>query len=275
VYPVALLDGEPVELGALRLESFFDGYFFGCGLFETLALGDGGRPELFARHLARLRRGLAALPAVRGPADAGLLEPARLSESIGAALARGDRSGAARPGVMKINVSDGRVLVTFRDAPPDREARQREGVDVDELDRGSYRVGDPCANHKTTSYLKQYGAMARNPLFVNERGEACEGPTANLFAAFDDRVVTPPASAPCLPGIVREVLLEGGRLGGLPVVEGPLPVEALGGARGCFLTNSVSIALPVRRLLGRPLEASAGLAALAREAVAAASSREG
>ncbi|HEU4410773.1 MAG TPA: aminotransferase class IV [Polyangiaceae bacterium] len=274
MYPVALLDGEPVELGALRLDQFMAGFFFGCGLFETLAL-EGGAPQFLARHLARLGRSLEALPAVRGPADRGLLEPARLLASLGAAFERGDRAGAGRPAVMKLNVSDGHTLVTFRDAPPDRARLQREGVEVAELERGSYRAGDRFANHKATSYLKQYAVMAKGPLFVNERGEICEGPTANLFAAFDDRVVTPPASAPCLPGIVREVLLEGGRLGGLPLVEEPLPIEALGRAAGCFLTNSVSIALPVRRLLGRELEASAALAARAREAIAAASAREG
>lgn len=272
MYPVALIDGEPVELGALRLEQFFAGFFFGCGLFETLALGAGG-PQFLGRHLARLRRGLEALPAVRGPADARLLEPAGLVRSLGAAFERGERAGVGRPGVMKINVSDGHVLVTFRDPPADRAVVQREGVEVAELECGSYRAGDRHANHKTTSYLKQYGVMGKSPLFVNERGEACEGPTANLFVAFDDRVATPPVSAPCLPGIVREVLLEGGRLGGLPVVEEPLPVEVLERVRGCFLTNSVSIALPVRRLLGQPLEASAELAALAREAVEAVSAR--
>jgi branched-subunit amino acid aminotransferase/4-amino-4-deoxychorismate lyase len=268
VYAVAILNGEPVELGALRVEQFQGALFFGCGLFETLAL-DGSRPQFLNRHLARLRRSLAALPAVRGPEDESLLEPARLRGSLGAAFARCAELGVGPPGLMKISVSDGHVLVTFRDAPPDRAALQGEGVEVSGLERGSYRSGDAYANHKTTSYLRQYSVMAQNPLFVNERGEACEGPTSNLFAAFDDRVVTPPASAPCLPGVVREVLLEGGRLGGLPVVEAPLPVEALGEARGCFLTNSVSIAMPVRRLLGRDLEGSRAFAARAREAVAA------
>ncbi len=271
-YGVALLDGEPVELGALRLEQFSAGFFFGCGLFETLAL-EGGGPQFLERHLARLRRGLAALPAVRGPADAALLDGAGLRRGLAAALGRGEGPGA--PGVMKITVSDGRVLVTFRDAPPERAARQREGVEVDELERHSYRAGDPLANHKTISYLRQYAAMGRGPLFVNERGEACEGPTANLFVAFDDRVATPPAAAPCLPGIAREVLLESGALGGLPLVEEPLPLEALARARACFLTNSVSLALPVRRLLGRELGASAGLADLARAALSQAAAREG
>jgi branched-chain amino acid aminotransferase len=269
-YAVALLDGELVDLATLRLDQFSSGFFFGCGLFETLVL-EGGRPQFLGRHLARLRRGLAALPAVRGPPNGALLEPAAFAAPLAAALTRCDEAHGARPNVMKITAADGQVLVTFRDAPPDRARQQREGVEVGALDRVGYRAGDPLANHKTLSYLKQYSVMAENPLFVNERGEVCEGPTSNVFAAFDDRVVTPPASAPCLPGIVREVLLEVGSLGGRPLVEEPLPLEALERASGCFLTNSVSIALPVRRLLGRPLAESVELAALARAAIAGAS----
>jgi branched-chain amino acid aminotransferase len=260
---VALLDGEPVDAGALRLGAFASGFFFGCGLFETIAL-ERGEPRLLERHLARLRRGLEALPVVRGPREPRLLEAGSLRAGIALALAR---RAAPPPDAAKLVVCDGRALVTFRHALPDVDARRRDGVDVDDVDGGAYRSGDPLANHKTLSYLRSYSAARRDVLFANERGELCEAPTANVFVAFEGRVVTPPASAPCLPGVVREVLLEAGALAGRPVVEAPLPLAALAGVRGCFLTNAVAVAVPVRRLLGRPLAESAALAAAARELV--------
>jgi branched-chain amino acid aminotransferase len=46
-------------------------------------------------------------------------------------------------------------------------------------------------------------------VLLNERGEVAECTSANIFAVFGDRVLTPPLSSGCLPGITRELLLEG------------------------------------------------------------------
>jgi len=265
-YATAVLDGEVVALDTLRLATFSDGFFFGCGLFETLALTDEG-PQLLARHLARLCRGLLALPALPRP-RAELLEEA----VIRALLERGVRHAAnragRRPDVVKITCSDGHVLMTFRDAPPDRALRQREGLAVDSVDAGTYRAGDCYANHKTISYLRSYSQLRAPLLFANERNEICESPTANVFLRFEDRIVTPPTASPCLPGIIREVLLEAGSLDGVPIVEEAVPADRLACAHAAFLSSSLSIAVPIPQLLGRGLPASGELAAAARALVA-------
>jgi branched-chain amino acid aminotransferase len=253
--PVAVLDGEVVRPEALRLSDFFSGYLFGAGLFETLRIS-AGRPEFLARHAERLKRGLAAIPAVSPPAAARLAVDA-LEADISAGLSRCRELGAD-PGVARITVSDGHALVTFREATP------AGAVGVAALE-GSYRAGDALLNHKTTSYLRQYRGLRSGLLFQNERGELCESPTANLFVAFRDRVATPPLSAPCLAGIIREVLLERGALGALPIREEPVAADAMAEATGAFLTNSVALAVPITSYLGRELSGSISLAAAARE----------
>jgi len=252
MFPIAVLDGTVVRLDELKLADFIGGYLFGAGLFETMRIIDR-RAQFLGRHVARLQRGLAALSAIEAPARLAL------EDDIAAGLERCRTEGIA-PDVVRVTVSDGRVLVTFRDATPPRP------LAIDQVD-SSYRASDDLLNHKTIAYLKQYRRLRDGVVFQNERGELCETPTANLFVAFADRVVTPPLSAPCLPGIVREVLLERGSLGELPVREEPIAVNALATATAAWVTNSVALAIPVTSSFGRALPDSVYLAARAREAV--------
>jgi branched-chain amino acid aminotransferase len=257
-----VLNGEVCSLGDLRLRDFADGFMFGCGLFETLRV-ENGVPQFLERHLRRLRGSLAALaPAVK-PIAASRLTDEAVRHTIAVGLAALDL--AQRPGcVAKIVVSDQNVLVTFRDLPPNQQALSG-GVAIDELDETSYRAGDPLRNHKTLAYLGSYRVMARGLLFVNEQREVCEAPTANAFFALGDEIVTPPLSAPCVPGVVRELVLESGRLAGKPVRERALRVEDLGRASAGVLTNSVSLGLAISRLRGRPLAGSLALAHAVRD----------
>jgi 4-amino-4-deoxychorismate lyase len=63
-------------------------------------------------------------------------------------------------------------------------------------------------------------------LFLNDRGELCEGTITNLFVTLaDGRCLTPPLEAGLLPGILREELLTRGA-----VREGRLSPDMLTGA---------------------------------------------
>jgi 4-amino-4-deoxychorismate lyase len=47
-------------------------------------------------------------------------------------------------------------------------------------------------------------------LFVNERGELCEGSRSNVYARSRNKWFTPPISSGCLPGVQRAALLDQG-----------------------------------------------------------------
>jgi branched-chain amino acid aminotransferase len=252
MYSTVVLDGQVTSLEAVRLDSFMSGFAFGCGLFESVRI-EQGRARFLGRHLRRLRKSLDALRDVVEACPAELLGVERVLSSVEPALRRCARQGAAFDGAMKLFVSGGHLLVTFRDLAPDHASRL-EGIVLDEIDDWTYRYADPLRNHKTVSYLANYRGMKRGLLFSNERQQICEAPTANVVALVNGELVTPPLDAPCLPGIVRELLLEATELGGLPVRERPLQVSELPSVQACVLTNAVTLAIPVTHLLGRRLE---------------------
>jgi branched-chain amino acid aminotransferase len=267
------VNGEVVRLESLRLQDFLQGFFFGAGFFETFLLTEG-TPMFLERHLARLRASLAAhADCVRAP-PADTLTPGAVREALHRCLGADEALGPRFTGVGKLVAGDGRLLLSFRTLSEDTARLRREGRELAEVEARGYRRGDPTLNHKSTSYLRQYAQLARLSVFCNEAGELCEAPNGNLFFLVDETVVTPPLAAPCLPGVIRAVLLEAGRLGAWPVVERSLGREQLGTVRGCVLTNSVSLALAVPRLLGQELPESAALAESARTEVLAQARRE-
>jgi branched-chain amino acid aminotransferase len=262
------VNGEVVKLESLRLQDFLQGFFFGAGFFETFLLTEGA-PMFLERHLARLRASLSAhADCVRAP-PADTLTPGAVRDALRRCLEADEALGPRFTGVGKLVAGDGRLFLSFRALSADHARLQREGRELSEVEPYGYRRGDPTLNHKSTSYLRQHARMARLSVFCNEAGELCEAPNGNLFFLVDGTVVTPPLAAPCLPGIIRAVLLEAGRLGEWPVVERALSRGQLGAVRGCILTNSVGLALAVPRLLGQELPESAALAELARTEVRA------
>lgn len=273
MFSTVAVDGEVRRWEELHLRDFAQGFFFGAGFFTTFRI-EAGEPWFLARHLARLRASLAAFPgAVRTPPPEHLAEAA-VREAIEHCLRADAAMGPAFRGVGKLSASDGRVLLTFREHAPDLERMHRDGRALDSQEPGAYRRGEPTLNHKGLAYFRQYSLMERLPLLGNEAGEVCELPTANVFFQCGGVLVTPPLSAPCLPGIIREVLLEAGHMGTLPIVERPFSFAQLAQVSACVFTNSAQVATGVPSLLGRPLPTSLALAQGIRSLVEAVAARE-
>lgn len=96
-------------------------------------------------------------------------------------------------------------------------------------------------------------------VLLNERGEVSECTSANLFAVFGSKALTPPLSAGCLPGITRELLLETVRVPGIHVHEQPLTLDDLQNADGLFITSSTRDLLPVSEIEGLALRNDFGI----------------
>jgi branched-chain amino acid aminotransferase len=91
-------------------------------------------------------------------------------------------------------------------------------------------------------------------ILLNEMGRASECTSANVFAAFGNRVVTPPISEGCLPGVTRDVLVHEIHLPEVEVIERSLTVDELYKADGVFITSTTRGLLRVREIAGRTLE---------------------
>ena len=94
-------------------------------------------------------------------------------------------------------------------------------------------------------------------ILLNERGEAAECTSANLFAVKDGVTSTPPLPSGPLPGVTRAVMLEELDLADTPVVEKVLRLEHLYEADEVFITSTTRELLPVHRILGRELAGAA------------------
>ncbi len=269
MFNTVAVNGVVQRLEALRLQDFASAFFFGAGFFETILLRQGV-PMFLERHLNRLLMSLEAhRHCVRAPPPE-VLSPGAVREALRQCLELDADLGHRFTGVGKLTAGDGRLLLSFRALAPHHDRLLHEGRSLDEVEDVSYRRGDPSLQHKSLSYLRQFTHLERMPVFLNEAGEVCEVPNANLFLHIQDAIITPPVDAPCLPGIVRAVLMEVGAVSRLPIQARPVHVSELETVRASFLTNSVGLAIPVTRLLERSLPESLELAESARGLIEAA-----
>ncbi len=87
-------------------------------------------------------------------------------------------------------------------------------------------------------------------VLLNERGEVSECTSANIFAVFGSKVVTPPLSSGCLPGITRHCLLHHVAAPGFTVEEGTLMPDDLTRADQVFITSTTREMLAVEHIQG-------------------------
>jgi branched-chain amino acid aminotransferase len=95
-------------------------------------------------------------------------------------------------------------------------------------------------------------------LLLNERGEVSECTSANLFAVFGSRILTPPLTSGCLPGVTRAILLEEIRPAGLEILARTLMPADLEQADEVFMTSSTRELLPVVEVEGLNLKPPSG-----------------
>ncbi len=87
-------------------------------------------------------------------------------------------------------------------------------------------------------------------VLLNERGEVSECTSANIFAAFDREVWTPPLDSGCLPGVTREIVLHHLDVPGIRVLERPMTLSDLEAADEVFITSTTRKLLPAVEIEG-------------------------
>jgi branched-chain amino acid aminotransferase len=76
-------------------------------------------------------------------------------------------------------------------------------------------------------------------LLINEKGNICEATSSNIFWVKNSVVYTPPLSEACLPGIMREVLIEIMQKNNIQIVEKTCTEADLLEADELFLSNAI------------------------------------
>jgi len=82
-------------------------------------------------------------------------------------------------------------------------------------------------------------------------GSVAEAAMSNLFTVLNGRVMTPPLSSGCLPGITRHAVLACCETLALPAAQTRLTIDDLRAADELFLTSAVRRIQPVSALAPR------------------------
>jgi 4-amino-4-deoxychorismate lyase len=167
----------------------------GVSLIETLLWDGAGFPRL-AGHMARLAAGAAALgrpcagaeAALAGAVRAGVPARVRLTLDAAGAVAVTAAALPASPPVWRLGLAGARLA-----------------------------SGDPWLRIKSTRRAAYDAARAALPpgldeaVFLNERGEVCDGTITTLFFDAGEGLATPPLSCGLLPGVLRAEILAAGQ----------------------------------------------------------------
>ena len=238
---------EGVVTDAAAVVSIFDhGFTVGDGLFETIRTSNGVA-EFLPLHLDRLERSAAAL-GLSSPSRAhivsGVTEVLRLDSDVATGRLRITlTSGSGKPGALR---GEGWSLVITHSAftPSSHEVR----LTVSDFRRDAL---SPLAGHKSTSYALEVLAVNDavkhgfdDAILLNHHNEVVETSSANIFAVLNNVVVTPSVTTGCLPGVIREVILEEFP-SSLKMAQIPFTTSELLSAQEVFVTSSLRGIVPV------------------------------
>jgi len=251
------------------------GFTVGDGVFETVKVV-GGRPFALERHLDRLERSARILGLPRPDRD--LVRSACAAVLAGGELPLGRlritcTSGPAPLGPTRATGpgQDGMTLVVAVGAT-DPSPPVTTVITVPWTRNRHSAV----AGAKSTSYAENLVALARahdygagEAVLGNTDGQLCEGTGSNVFVVLGGRLLTPPLTSGCLPGITRALALQWS-----DAEEADLPLSVLQDADEILLTGSLRDIQAVsrvddRELPGAPGPVTAALAARFAERAAA------
>jgi len=210
-----------------------DGYFYGLGAFETIAI-ENGKPVFLKEHLARLHKALDFLQVDKR------ISPDIVRDAI-------HKEGVSL-GALKLTVSKQNTRITFRKNPYTADIYKR-GFRLRFCD-ALRNDTSPFTYHKTFNYgdcilekRKCTETGYDEGVFQNHRGEICEGTASNIFFVKGKRLLTPARSCGLLPGILRAYLLDR-----YDITETVIKAAEIGDFDECFVTNSLLGIMPVASL---------------------------
>ncbi|MEQ8177989.1 MAG: aminotransferase class IV [Amphiplicatus sp.] len=244
---IVFVNGAFTEAG-LQIAVGDRGFLLGDGVFETIYV-KGGRAAFLDAHLARLRKGLAALR-IDPPADL-----SHLGDIIAGLASQNDGEGdpAARVTISRGAGARGLAFPASGETPPTMlatlvpYAAPAGPARLTVSARRRYSGGSTLAFKAVGGYAENMLALdearragADDALLLNEHGRIVCASASNLFLIDDKgRLATPALSEGAMQGVTRTLVIEGAGSLGLEVSEQKIKPGDLTGAL-LFLTNSLA-----------------------------------
>ncbi len=259
IHPFVFHNESLLPIEKARLSPGQAGLICGWGIFTTVRISRG---EAFAyeRHWRRLEK------------DAGVIH---LPMPYTAAKIRVHLHEVIRAN--KVTEGCARIYLVYNSVGFWQSAEERPPVDLiiysaslpehREILRLALRAhgryaASPLAGVKTISWLNNVWSIAEankegfdEVIMLNERGEAAECTSANIFAVRDGKILTPSLNSGCLEGITRGILLEIAPEAGLPVAEQSLRPEDLYAAEEVFISSTNRNLISVGEIAGHSIPA--------------------
>lgn len=217
-----------------------EGFLFGMGVFETIAVEDG-RPLFLEKHLERIEKSARFLEI------ASCVERDIIVEKIWKYLNEQDRE-STKHAALKIVISDRNLFFQIRQNPYKKEDYIRGFItDFSKVRRNET---SPLVYHKTLNYgdciMEKRSAAAEginDKIFINTKGQISEGTVCNIFFVRENIIYTSQLSCGLLPGILRAYIMEK-----FQAEETIIYPDELMHYDECFVTNSLMGVMPVRQL---------------------------
>jgi branched-chain amino acid aminotransferase len=218
------------------------GLLMGWGVFTTLRIYQGG-PFAFDRHWARMSHDAARLGMNLG------YEQEAVRHAVSSLAEANHRpEGMARVSFVK---NRGGLWAEAGDRPEtDLLIFTRELVPWPALHRLKLQPhaiysATRLAGAKILSWVQNAALLEKahaegfdDVLLLNESGQIAECTSANVFLVCGNKVVTPPLSSGCLPGVTRDVLLEVVPRAGFELREENVSPEDLSKAAEVFISST-------------------------------------
>ena len=261
---VIWVNGELLESAKPSLSANDHGFLLGDGIFETLIVRD--RHAVFIdRHLRRLRTGIHRLLIANTPPDD------QLTDAILLLLDANDLDDArvritVTPGSGISALERGTQPLTVMTAVP--LGTKPSSVSLCTVD-WVRNERSPLAGLKSTSWGENASVLrfARtngfdNAILCDSTGRLSECTTSNLYLVIDEQIVTPSLDSGCLPGIIREVLIDEQFVSEKDLVPSDLAL-----ATEVFITSSTTGIVPVHCVDERSYATPGHLTATAMEII--------
>lgn len=207
-----------------------EGYLFGLGVFETIAVVEN-RCIFLNEHLSRLHRSLKQLGIQRQVSTAAIYDYIS--------------SNPMKNGVLKVIVSEENTVISSRKNVYSKEHYEKGFiVGLSDVIRNET---SPFTYMKSLNYGDNIVEKRRakqkgwdESLFLNTKGQICEGATTNLFFVKSGKLFTPPICCGMLDGIMRSYLMKN-----YDIIEQVITPKEMETYDEMFLTNSLVGAMPV------------------------------
>ncbi|WP_135075681.1 aminotransferase class IV [Terasakiella sp. SH-1] len=258
---IAWFNGELLPLRGVHISATDRGFLLGDGFFETMAAQET-KVIRFDDHMARFRQSGEKLNLPIPYSNDEIFEAIQ-AVLVGCQLTKTRAAirltitrGSGPRGLMPPLEMSPQILVSASEAPDHFKAAVVKTVSVR---RNEYsptsRIKSLCYLDNIIAFEEAHDAGADEALMLNTTGHIAEGTISNIFFIKGHDLFTPQIEDGCLPGTMRQVILQKAEEIGLGVHEESLWPEITQKCDEAFLTNSLFRVRPICEIDGRIIPA--------------------